>query len=43
MANLVANNSTKLIGVDAQHEWKKSRDGSYDDTTDIWHSKKLCF
>ena len=32
-----------LIGGDAQHEQKKSCDGSRNDTTDIFRSKKLCF
>ena len=38
-----ANNSISLIRADAQHEQKKSRDGSCDGTTDIQHSQKLCF
>ena len=38
-----ANNTIKLIGKDAQREQKRLYDGSYNDITDIWHSKKLCF
>ena len=30
-------------GWDAQREQKKSRDGSRNDTTDIWRFKKLSF
>ena len=40
---LSANNSTRLIWGDAQHEQKKSRAGSRNNTTDIWCSKKLQF
>ena len=38
-----ANNTTRLIRRDAQHERKKSRNGSNDDIIDIWRFKKLCF
>ena len=37
------NNSSRLTEGDIQHELKKSHDVSRDDTTDIWHFKKLCF
>ena len=43
MANLFANNTIRLMRRDIQHEQKKLYDGSYNDTTDIWHSEKLCF
>ena len=38
-----ANNSTKLIWGDAQHEQKKLCARSCDNTIDIRRSKKLCF
>ena len=37
------NNITKLIGGNAKHKQKKSRDVSRDNTTIIWRSKKLYF
>ena len=37
------NNFTSLIKRDAQHEKKRPHDRSRNKTTDIWHSKKLCF
>ena len=37
------NNSTRLIGKNAQREQKKSRNGSRDDTADIWRFEKFSF
>ena len=37
------NNTTRLIEEDAQHEWKKSCNGSRDHITDIWHFEKMFF
>ena len=39
MVNLVTN--TRLIEGDTQREWKKSRDTSRADTTDLWRSEEV--
>ena len=43
MTNLVLTALLSWLGGNVQHEQKKSRAWSRNDTTDICHSKKLCF